>query len=136
MKDSKANFNIDIDGIIKNKNTDIKRHALGYRQRVANLATTSYGAGGMMGSEAALAPATTRNRKPAVSLVDGGTTSAQTTDASARLNTLQLSNLIDTPPATTRNHFGHIKRSDNNFTNNNNATLRALAKTSSDFPNI
>lgn len=62
-----------------------------------------------MGSEAALAPATTRHRKPAVSLVDG-TASATTTDASGRLNGLQLCGLIDTPPATTRNHFGHIKR--------------------------
>ena len=91
--DSKRRLNFDIEGIIKNPNADVKKHALDYHNRA------------VVGSSMVLGPQTTKNRNKNTSLLTIDAGHSTSVHASANLGAMGLSNLLNTPSGLKNNLF-------------------------------
>lgn len=81
--DSKRRMNFDIEGIIKNPNSDIKKHALDYHNRA------------IVGSSMVLGPSTTKNRNKNMSLLTIDAGQSTSVHASANFGAMDFTNLLN-----------------------------------------
>ena len=102
--DSKRRLNFDIEGIIKNPNSDIKKHALDYHNRA------------IVGSSMVLGPSTTKNRNLNKSLLTIDAGQSTSVHASANFGAMGLSNLLNTPSGMKNNLFSNQPSGQNSST--------------------